>query len=157
MSGITLDPKQGVNPHLTYCPRCGGESKELILIGNRKYKTLCSNCNTMNYGSRKNEKCGRCKEQMFNAKQEEISEWEKLPATEPCDKCKEEIDQHRKIVAAGGVYVRCKTCNMKGVAIPESQAAKMTREAMKIQAPDPCGLEFENCEQHKEATDGNAN
>jgi len=45
---IHLHPTLGVNPKLTYCPRCGGESNELVLIGDRTAKMQCQDCNTLN-------------------------------------------------------------------------------------------------------------
>ena len=31
--GILLDKELGVNPTMTYCPRCGGEHRNLLLLG----------------------------------------------------------------------------------------------------------------------------
>ena len=41
-----LDKEKGVNPVLTFCPRCGGDAPELILMGNKGYYQDCPNCGT---------------------------------------------------------------------------------------------------------------
>lgn len=33
---LQLHPTKGLNPHLTVCPRCGGDTDEIILLGNSK-------------------------------------------------------------------------------------------------------------------------
>jgi hypothetical protein len=78
----------------------------------------------------------------------EAKEGERLPDPEPCDKCKTEIELHRSIVQAGGVYFKCKGCAITGVLRAESELAKMVREHSGIAAPNPVGFEFERCDQH---------
>lgn len=151
MSGsITLHPKKGVNPHLTYCPRCGGEGRELVLLGNHDCKTLCEHCGTMNFGTRKGGTCGKCGKKMYNSKTEEIGDHEKLPGS-LCEKCEKEIEQHDQIVAEGGVYFRCRDCKKNGV-IRKSDFADAVRRAHGLTEPKedgafpPCGVEFSQSE-----------
>jgi hypothetical protein len=146
---ITLDPKLGVNPHMTFCQRCGGDAQELMLLGDRKYKLTCSSCGTVNIGARPRQRCGRCKEPLTDAKRELIGEYERLPAMEPCDACKEQIQEFAAIVKAGGIHVKCKQCSIKGVVRAEEGLAKYVREQMKIAPPDTCGMEFQTCQEHQ--------
>ena len=145
---IHLDPVHGVNAHLCYCPRCGGESNELMLIGNRKRIYKCKACNTALIGFRQNEPCGKCKDPGPHEFMKSIEEGDKLPGHEPCDSCKKEMEQHQAIVQAGGVFWKCNECNRQGVIKAESPISEIVRQKMGIKAPEPVGIEFEHCKQH---------
>jgi hypothetical protein len=147
MGSITLHPKLGVNPRLTFCPQCGKEGTGLVMLGIRNCKTECPECHTVNYGSRPGDRCGHCNQQMFGGKQEELGEFEKLPG-ELCDECKAEREEFAKIVAEGGVYWKCKQCALRGVLKPTAPLAALVREKLNMPAPKPCGIEFEKCEEH---------
>ena len=100
MSSIRLDPKLGVNPCLTYCPVCGHEAKELVLVGSQtEYK--CADGH-MNIGRPKRKtdldwERGRrvmeCGVEGCYASLTKVGKFdgthEKLPASQPCDKCAE--------------------------------------------------------------------
>lgn len=131
MSGIPLDPKLGVNAKLTFCRRCGGEARELMLIGSNKGIYKCAAGHTMfgrptpNTSSGDCPSCGRLTSW---TKTGEIGEYDKLPSSEPCDSCKEELAEHEKLVDQGGVYVKCVDCGVQGVAKPGTNYAKFIRE-----------------------------
>lgn len=141
MGGIRLDPKRGVNPALTVCPRCGGETNELVLAGLKgKYK--CEKCGQRMVG--RFETCPRCGagREHFKLLGEFDGSREKVLASEPCDKCKKMIEEHAQIVREGGIYWKCKDCESEGVIKP-SPFATMIREKANIQPPDPVGFEFD--------------
>lgn len=149
---IHLHKTKGVNPHLTFCRRCGRDGNELILLGTRDYKTQCPNCNTMNYGSSPRDKCGKCKKSMHNGKKESIEEYERLPSGDICDNCKKELDNTEAIVIAGGIYFKC-SFGCEG-AIPDCEFTKDFRKDNNIPTPEKVGVEFDadNCpnkENHK--------
>jgi hypothetical protein len=64
---IYLHTEKGVNPHLTFCRRCGDTGPEIMMLGNRDSVTTCPACKTANYGSRPSEKCGSCGSEMYGA------------------------------------------------------------------------------------------
>jgi len=147
MSGsITLDPKLGVNPHLTYCPRCGGDGRELMLIGNRKNKITCPSCGTVNFGSRPSENCGKCKTNLRGGKVDRIEDNERLPGG-LCEACEQEVMEHKRLVEEGGVYFKCSECGIEGVIRAEAPLAQEVRKEMNIPAPAPCGVEI-TCKNH---------
>jgi len=74
----------------------------------------------------------------------------RLPATELCDSCNEELAQFDEIVKAGGVHWRCLDCGLSGT-IGKSDYADMLRDYMEIKPPVPCGVEFETCKEHLDA------
>lgn len=150
---ITLHPKLGVNPHLTYCPRCGGEANELMLIGNRTNIVECPNCDAKIIGGLKTgEKCPKCQYCAHFGDSSrsvgQIGEHDKLPATDVCDKCKEELETFKKEVEAGVIYFKCKCCPLTGVIKGHTRLAKAVREKSGIKAPNPVGIEFDDCKQH---------
>lgn len=151
---IPISKDRGIDPHLTYCPRCGGEANELTL--GVLMKGLTYDGEVVAYANR-----GKTRQTERELAKKEgaptISRWEevtdtmeRIPAHEPCDKCKEEIKTFEGIVAEGGIYFVCEGCGKKGVIRAESGLAKEVREHMKIAAPDPCGIKLEACWQHGE-------
>ena len=148
MSGsIILHQELGVNPKLTFCPRCGGDAEELILIGARTRIDKCSECGTTVYGGislRSPCRCGRRSSVTIG----HIGKHDKLPASQPCAKCRAEIDNHKAVVAEGGIYWKCKECTREGVILARSKYAKAVRKQLKVKKPDPCGIEFEKCIEH---------
>jgi hypothetical protein len=144
---IQLHPTLGVNPKLCYCPRCGGESNTFMLIGNRTSIKQCADCGTKLIGHRSYEPCGKCGSRGPHATVGEVGENDKLPG-DICEGCKAEISEHKKLVEAGGIYFKCKTCSATGVVKAETRLAKAVREKSGIAAPAPVGVEFDTCEQH---------
>ena len=156
MSGsiaLRTDTKDNIlGCQLTFCPRCGGEGKELIMTGNRRAVTTCPSCNTQNFGSRQSDTCGRCNHELRGGSSRKMEEKEKLPGTTVCDKCKAELKEHKNIVLAGGVHFRCKDCSCVGVIKNTSEFAAKVRKAHKLSEPDDdgnykeCGVEFTKAE-----------
>lgn len=144
MSGyITLSKEKGVNPHMTYCIRCGQDADELVLFGASDHVDVCSDCGITVFGGYKNyEGCPKCKGGRSGKTRRPLGSWEKVPASDFCKKCKDEVAVHQAEVAAGGVYVRCKDCNMSGVILGSHPFAVAARKELNIAAPLPCGIEF---------------
>lgn len=140
MSGsIKLHPEKGVNPKLTFCPRCGGDARELILVGADEGVYKCGECDITVFGYGHGE-CPKCKSTRRLSKVRTIGEHEKLPGG-PCEKCEKEMAEHDAVVAAGGVHFKCIDCGVVGV-IKDSPFAKDVRKKLKIEAPMPLGIEF---------------
>lgn len=156
MSGIILDPIHGVNPHLTFCPRCGGEGPDLMLIGNRTRIDTCPHCKTVVYGGVDLVKgCPKCKAKRHQGESWQtgrIQEGDKLPGS-LCASCEKEQKEHAEAVKAGGIYFRCTACGKTGVVKNNDNTRELcARVRHKLNVPDgePCGIEFDKCEQHGE-------
>lgn len=137
---IILDRERGLNPRLTFCTRCGGDGAELVLAGNRNWKATCGSCGKVGYGFSISEKCECGAADWQN--RTKLTDYEKLPSPSLCDKCSQEIAEHRQIVAEGGVLLRCKLGH-EGV-IKDSEYARDVRQASGVEAPNPVGVEFES-------------
>lgn len=139
MKDLVLHPKLGVNPHLTYCPRCGGDAREIILIGARDYINKCCECGLHLIGG------GPCPDHPGRRTErvKMIGEHDKLPGS-PCERCEKEVAEHAAIVAAGGVYFRC-ACGARGVIKATARIAGLAREKLGIAAPAACGIELDEC------------
>lgn len=147
-SRIPIHPKRGLDPHLTYCLRCGGETNELT-IGHLKLATLRDGRKFFyNYGKKKQALAdiGVFESDVIDTR--DVEEYEKVPASQPCDACQKEIALHKEEVRKGGVYFRCKECGKSGVIRAEAEFSKMVREEGHIAPPDPIGVEFDKCSQH---------
>lgn len=139
--GLILHKEKGLNPHLTICPQCRGEANELILLGIHDKKYECMNCNQIHMGRPKKGECMRCGK--LSLKQiGELGEYEKLPATEPCDKCKAKNKAVEKAVAEGGIHWKCKDCGSTGAFGVNHPLSAVLRKQTNIQAPDPVGVEL---------------
>ena len=134
---IVLDEKKGINPRLTFCTNCGGDAEELMLIGNQTKVYRCNSCDTIHYGSVYKKECQNCGNENWSFDHDLVDN-EKLPASEPCEKCKN-VDEE---VKNGGVYWKCRDCGSKGAVKADAQLSIDVREKMGISAPDPCGVEF---------------
>lgn len=139
--------------YLVVCPRCGGDSDEIIRPGRNDTVYKCFDCNKAFIGSPPSKKhhlkkCPICN--TFNnivVKEYEI--WDKLINLHICGKCEEEIAkivEFSNVVKAGGVYWECCDCKNYGVILP-NDFAKKVREEHGIFAPNPTGVIFtkENC------------
>jgi hypothetical protein len=134
---IRLHAKHGVNPKLTYCPRCHGEARELMLIGADDDKFSCRVCETVSFGARK---CLKCADGGAGERSK-IGEHERLPGG-LCDACEVESREHWTEVQAGGVYFKCADCGVRGVIKSGAAFAATVREAHGLAAPKACGVEF---------------
>lgn len=138
--GLILHKEKGLNPKLTICPQCGGDAEELILIGIHDKKYKCSHCNQIYFGYPKRGECIKCG---FNVTRiGEVGEYEKLPASQPCDKCKAKNKAVEKAVAEGGIHWNCKDCGSAGAFGVNHPLSAVVRKQMNIQAPDPVGVEL---------------
>lgn len=136
---IRLHKDKGVNPYLTYCPRCGGDGPDLLLIGahDRVYK--CQGCGMTHFGGRP--KGGLCQECGGSvAFERKLEDREKLPGN-LCAACEKEIEEHKKVVEAGGIYFKCADCKIEGV-IKQNEFTERVRKQIGIEVPKPCGVEF---------------
>ena len=110
--GIILDKKLGVNPVLTYCPRCGEATNELLLVGTAaKYE--CTNCQRKFIGRPR--VCDNCGSSTFTNLGKIDGTHERLPATDICDNCKKEIKEFNEEIEKGGVAWKCEDCGNTGV------------------------------------------
>jgi len=150
---VDIHPTRGLNPHLTFCPRCGGDGPDLILLGTREKLWQCNNCEAKIFGHRQSEKCPKCHEgggrQPYTSSGftfvRNIGEHEKLPGS-LCKGCEDELAEHKVIVAAGGIYWKCKDCHASGVIRGGSGLAEEVRRVSKIEPPNPVGFEFTKVE-----------
>lgn len=140
MSSIKLHPEKGVNPKLTYCPRCGGPGRELILVGADEGVYKCSSCEITVFGYGHGT-CPSCKKSHVLKRERMIGEHEKLPGG-LCEKCEKEEAEHKAIVEAGGVYFRCVDCGVSGVIKATAPVAQVARAELKVPTPGLCGVEF---------------
>lgn len=144
---LSLHPTLGVNPYLSFCPRCGGDGPDIMLIGNRTAVHQCRSCNTMLFGSKSYEPCGKCGASGPHTYLREIEKWDKLPGG-LCEKCEKEEKEHLEMVQAGGVYFKCEKCSATGVVKASSELAKHVRSKLNIEPPALCGVTFDSCDQH---------
>lgn len=136
--GIILSQKHGVNPHLTYCPKCGGDSRELILTGAASMYE-CS-CGQKHIGRPEGGKCVKCSSYDLTNKGE-IPPETKLPG-DLCEACEKEQAEFKAEIDRGGIPFRCKDCGATGVIKAEHELAKKVRAEHGL-----AGLEFtkEDC------------
>lgn len=142
---IPLHPTRALDPHMTYCPHCGGEGSGITIGHMRKARTkhgwvYAIRGQTLRLAQRLVAQ-GVINNQ-YDLKWMDTREGEKIPDTQPCNKCKKEIEEHAAIVRAGGVYFRCSNCNATGVINATSEFAKAVRETHHHTNGEPCGVEF---------------
>jgi DNA-directed RNA polymerase subunit RPC12/RpoP len=138
---IPLHPEKGINAMLGWCPRCGRQNSEIVLAG-RSFVYTCRKCGHRQAGYKRHPcQCGNNESYDFDSRP--IEESDRIMGG-LCDECAAEVKEHEAIVAAGGVYFKCK-CGMRGVVKAESPIAAIVRENLNLPAPEPCGLEVEAC------------
>lgn len=131
MSSIELDPEKGVNPFLTYCPRCHNEGPELMLVGRRQYYDKCIKCKLVALGGKpRNGKCPTC-EVNNGWTRHKIADGDRLPSSDVCDNCKEQIEQVRN----GGVFIACEDCDIIGAVKAGVPFAMEVRKAHGLDVP----------------------
>jgi Flp pilus assembly pilin Flp len=174
---IPLSEEHGLNPALSVCPRCGGEASELALLGN-SIKWRCDNCGAhhLAYAGQSGKMACLCGNKYRQGRRftklGKANGWrDKVIASEPCEKCKQELEGHKQLVAAGGVFWKCSTCHSEGVVKPEAALASAVRaqhvKEGRIKEPEeggahePCGIDFEGgqlcpvCSEAAEQAPGN--
>lgn len=137
MSSITLHKDLGVNPRLTFCARCKGETNEIALPGIHNHKLVCR-CGYELFFGRTSQNCPACGGNNWTRKT--LGNMERVPAGELCDSCKKEVTELEAAVAAGGVYFQCEKCGSSG-AIRASPFATLVRERLKCPT-GPCGITY---------------
>ena len=58
---MKLHKEKGLNPRLTFCPRCGGDGPDLMLVGAEDGKYECGRCHLVSYGRQPRGHCPKCK------------------------------------------------------------------------------------------------
>ena len=154
---IPIDPDKGLDPHLMFCARCGGESNALTIGAMRKAevedgKFVYAMRGKTTLTGKDLEKAGAIANR-HDLRWGKLDDYERVPDPEPCAKCHTELKEWAELVAEGGVYCQCSQCTMKGVIKPGTELAEAVRGHTKIAAPKPVGMEFENCDQHAAAID----
>ena len=148
---IPLHRERGLDPHLMICPRCGGESQSLTVGALRKAELPNGQYAYTNQGQTTKLGIELEKKGVINSRHdlrwEDVEEREKVPDSEPCKNCQAEMEEHKKIVIAGGVYFRCTQCRQEGV-IKSNEFTAQVREAHKLTNGEICGVEFEFCKEH---------
>jgi hypothetical protein len=140
---IMLHPTLGINPHLTFCQRCGGDAEDVLMLGIKNYVDKCASCGCEHYGgSDKQGECMRCGS--HNLQRRTIGDTEKLPVP-ACAKCREMIEACNKAVEDGGVFWKCAGCGSEGAVVKDSELAIAARNYSGIEAPDPVGIEVNDC------------
>jgi len=149
MSNIPLHPERGLDLHLTSCPKCGGDAEELTLGALRKAEVTKGQYVYANVG-----KTSRTAQDLIRNKVidyasqlhwEPVEENERVPASQPCKACMDEMEEHAAVVKEGGVYFKCLECSRTGVLKANSQLSIDIRSHAGIHAPDPIGFEHEGC------------
>lgn len=141
---ITLNENGDIGPHMTFCPQCGGEAREIVLMGNKEYKDVCQHCRMIHYGGvdpvRGQRKCVKCGS--YALLRVRMTENEKVPGPlcEKCEKLNRECDE---AVAVGGVYWKHEECGSRGAIKASAHLAQRVRKQMKIPAPGKCGIDFD--------------
>jgi len=139
---MILHKEKGVNPRMTFCPRCGGDGPDIALLGNRDSVITCPFCNAANYGAFRSSDCGSCGQPLSNGESRKIEEHERIPGS-LCKTCEEEVENFKKEVEKGGIYWKCR-CSATGVVKGGTELAVKVREESGI-AVGPVGVEFEKC------------
>ena len=145
---IPIHPTKGLDPRLTYCRRCKCKTNERI-VGDNRLMTATDGQTAI---APKGQTTQIAKKLGWTPGSYTVKEVPpgRLPATELCDSCNEELAQFDEIVKAGGVHWRCLDCGLSGT-IGKSDYADMLRDYMEIKPPVPCGVEFETCKEHLDA------
>jgi hypothetical protein len=140
---ILLHKEKGLNPRLTYCVRCGGKGRDLILVGARDKVITCPSCGINAIGFTHSQRCPSCKEKLTGGKSRILEDNERLPGG-LCQVCEDEVKAMEAEIKSGGVYVKCK-CGMQGIIKADHPLAKNVRDHFNLHNGEPCGTEIETC------------
>lgn len=136
---MLLHKEHGVNPRLTFCPQCGGEGNEIVMLGADDGIYSCIACDQKHIGRPKNRTCQACGGVVEFERT--VEQHERLPGS-ICDECQERNRVVEEEVVRGGIYWRCADCGSEGAFRAESPISIAVREQTGIAAPDPVGLEM---------------
>lgn len=150
MSSIPLEPGDNpLHPRLTTCPICGDEGTGLVIGAIRKVE-LNGKWYYAQVGS-----AHKVKKELIGAglmhygeslHWEKLEENEKVPDSEPCKKCQDQISIEHEVIKAGGIYFKCSKCGIHGVIKAGADVSKGVREHSGIKAPNPVGIDFDGCD-----------
>ncbi len=133
---LQLHKEKGLNPHMTYCPRCKGEGPEIMLLGAHNKVYVCSSCEMHHIGRPKKGACTQCSADVVFER--ELEDSERIPGS-LCKDCEAQI----KMVEEGGVFFKCKDCDAIGSIKGDHPLAIQARKQTGVAAPNPCGIEFD--------------
>lgn len=140
---IPLHPTRVLDPHLTICTRCGGDG-DALTVGYIMKKVVDG---VTHYAPVNQLVTHDAEHGLTKGGWVDLDEGERVPMG-LCHKCEEEVALHKKIVAEGGIYFRCKECRQVGVIKSSSALSADVRTQLGIEAPKPCGVEFAKCAEH---------
>lgn len=142
---MRLHKEHGVNPRLTFCPQCGGEGNELVLLGahDSLYRCIREECGAAHIGRPEGGSCAKCGATV--RLERKIGQHERIPGG-ICDACQEKNRQVEEEVARGGIHWRCADCGAAGAIRAGHPLAEAVRAQMGIAAPNACGVEFTRVE-----------
>lgn len=156
---IKLHPEKGVNARLCFCPRCGGESQDLALIGDRNFVDTCvsEHCKMAHYGGtdRRIHERPACNSCGCSVVRRPLEENERIPSADICDQCKQLMQVAHEAFKTGGIMVKCTNCFTELVLSGTSKYAIEFREKTKTPAPLPIGSLVTlctNCQPKKKET-----
>lgn len=131
---VILSKKFGVNPTLTFCPHCGKDTPEILLVGDaQQYE--CTSCHKFIVGKRPKE-CPFCQSSLIVHVGPFDGTRNKLPAHDLCEDCKKLAIALTEEVEKGGVRWKCQDCKAEGVIKHGAPAAIRFKE----EYPDKKGL-----------------
>lgn len=138
--GIRMHPKLGANPHMMACHACG-EAYGVMLLGDNDSIWECGHgTKCVGRPDQREYKCG-CAPRNF-AKKRRIEEHEKI-VNGTCDPCIARFKLQDEWVKEGGIYFKCTDCGCAGAIRANSEIAQDVRLKLKIEAPAPCGIDFD--------------
>jgi len=148
MTGLPIHPTKGVNPRLVHCTQCGEMTNEIVLLGAIDYYTTCPQCGIKLIGGGKCPKCN-----VKGVDRTPLPESQEINAG-ICDACQNKNRKAKEEVEAGGVYWKCADCGSAGAIKAGHPLAEDVRKHFKLEAPEPCGIEFTKkecpvCSEHK--------
>ena len=142
MSGITLHKTLGLNARTTFCTKCGGEGKELSLLGNKNYTGVCAAHGHIYGIGAGTHRCivPSCGNPLTEIR--ELNDSEPVPAADWCDACRASAKIQQDAIEAGGIAWRCKGCKSEGAILKGGAQDAMIAE---VRAKGYLGVEFPTC------------
>jgi len=147
-----MHPVRGLDPHDTFCPRCGKPD------GHKTFGVVMKTSLTDGhkvYASKGYEQ--QVEENL--AKQGKLAligtlTWQEvvpgapIPAPHMCQDCVIVVRQMEQDIENGGVFFACKQCGMQGIIKADTHYAKEVRKQHDLPAPAPVKVVFNTCADH---------
>jgi hypothetical protein len=142
MSGITLHKKLGLNARCTFCPKCGGEGKELAMLGKNNHVGVCAAHGHIYGIGAGTTRCpaSNCGNPLIEIR--ELTDSERVPASDWCDACHAAAKIQQDAVERGGIAWRCKGCKSEGAILKGGPNDAMIAE---VRAKGFLGVELPTC------------